>query len=81
MFGAMGNLCCNLLIVDLCLNFGVLQKLASHQSPSLFEMAIVGLDCISNPDSINAHILLIFICRRGCVVRHHIDVQPSLTQI
>jgi hypothetical protein len=24
MFGAMGNLCCNLLVVDMCLKFGVL---------------------------------------------------------
>jgi hypothetical protein len=66
MFGAMGNLCCNLLAVDLCLKFGVLQKLASHRSPSLSEMAIADLDYVGNPDPVSAHILLVFKCGRGC---------------
>jgi hypothetical protein len=66
MFGVVGNLCCNLLVVDLCLKFGMLQKLASHKSPTLSEMATTGLDSVGNPDLVSAHILLVVKCGRGC---------------
>jgi hypothetical protein len=76
MFGGMGSLCCNscrpvqlctgLLTVDLCLKFVVLQKLASHRSPSLSKMAAAGLDSVSNPNPVSVQILLlVFKCGRG----------------
>jgi len=70
MFGVMGNLCYNLLTVDMCLNFGVLQNLASHQNPSLFKVAIASFDLIGNPDLVNAHILFVFKCERGSMLRY-----------
>jgi hypothetical protein len=68
MFSAMGNLCCNLLIIDMCLKFGVLQKLASHRSPSLSKMVVAAcFDFVGNPNLVSAHILFVFKCGRGCV--------------
>jgi len=66
MFGAMGNLCYNLLVVDLCLKFSVLQKLASHRNPSLFEMVVVCFNSVGNPNLVNAHILLVFKSGKEC---------------
>ncbi len=60
------QLCIGLLVVDMCLKFVVLEKLASHRSPSLSEMAAASLDSVNNPNLVSAQILLlVFKCGRG----------------
>jgi len=60
------QLCIGLLVVDMCLKFVVLEKLASHRSPSLSEMAAAGLDSVNNPNLVSVQILLlVFKCGRG----------------